>query len=242
MISIICPFYNEKENLAELFARLEKTAGRLDSRWEIIFVDDCSTDGGGGLLKSLLTPRQAIRLIELSPNQGLTGALYAGLKAAQGEILVTLDADLQNPPEEIPRLLSLLHEADIVTGIREDRKDSWVKKTSSKIANAIRRSVTGDHIEDTGCSLRAFRRRTLKAFYPFHGMHRFFLPVAEAEGFKIKQIPVRHDARRRGRSKYGLRNRLLGPLWDLVAVRWLLSKKIRLSTMEEPWSLPQNSG
>lgn len=225
LISIISPFYNERENLRELCARLEKVAGALKESWEILFVDDGSTDGGGELLRSLLSRAKPIRLIRLEPNQGLTAALHAGLKEARGEILVTLDSDLQNPPEEIPRLLNLLEGADIVAGIRRERKDSWLKRVSSKIANVIRRSVTGDHIEDTGCSLRAFRREALRAFLPSKGMHRFFLPLAETEGFKIKQVGVQHEPRRSGKSKYGLHNRLIGPLRDLMKVHRMLKEK-----------------
>lgn len=206
-----------------------KTAGGFRDAWEIIFVDDGSTDDGGKLLKSLLPPGKPIRLIRLEPNQGLTAALHAGLKEARGEILVTLDSDLQNPPEEIPRLLDLLEGADIVAGVRRGRKDSWLKRISSKIANTIRRSVTRDRIEDTGCSLRVFRREALKVFHPSGGMHRFFLPLAEAEGFRIKQVPVKHEPRTSGRSKYGLRNRIIGPLRDLVTVRRMLTEKRRLA-------------
>ena len=227
VISIICPFYNEKENLGELAHRLQKVVRDFKEPWEIIFVDDGSSDGGGDYLQTLIPSDELIRLLRLDGNHGLSTAIFAGLQAAKGDILATLDSDLQNPPEEIPKLLSLMKDADIVTGVRKYRQDSWVKKVSSKIANRIRRSVTRDHLEDVGCSLRVFRREVVPAFYPFDGMHRFFLSVAEAEGFKIKQVPVQHEARRRGKSKYGLRNRILGPLWDLFAVHWMLRKKIR---------------
>jgi len=232
LISIVCPFYNEKENLRELYARLEKTVGTLKDSWEIIFVDDGSTDEGAQTLRGLLSGEKPIRIVRLAENQGLTAAFFAGLKEAKGETIVTLDSDLQNPPEEIPRLLDLLREADIVAGVRQKRKDSWLKRVSSRIANIIRRSVTGDHIEDTGCSLRAFRRKTLKVFLPEKGMHRFFLSLAEAEGFKITQAPVRHEPRRRGKSKYGLRNRIIGPLRDLIKVKRMLKEKNPLAKQE----------
>lgn len=232
MISVVCPFYNEKDNLKPLLERLLATARTFSEDWEIILVDDASTDGGREIVASFLTAEKRLRLLQLSYNTGLSTALYAGLQAAQGDILATLDADLQNPPEEIPRLLWILRsgETDMASGIREKRGDSWFKKFISQIANTIRRSVLRDTILDTGCSLRVFRREVLKAYYPYRGMHRFFAPVAEALGYKIKQVPVRHDRRRLGKSKYGLWNRLLGPLWDLLAVRWLLTHKIRYET------------
>ena len=233
MISIVCPFYNEKENLKELYPRLKKVVEKFTEAWEMIFVDDGSTDGGADFLKSMCRTEKAVRLIELDRNYGLTTALYAGLQAAKGNIVATLDADLQNPPEEIPRLLALMEDADMVTGVRKRRRDPWIKKLSSKIANQIRRRVTGDTMEDVGCSLRVFRKEALRAFHPFRGMHRFFLTLAEAEGFRIKQIPVAHEPRRFGRSKYGLWNRILGPLQDLCAVRWMLRKKIRCGSREE---------
>ena len=227
MISVICPFYNEKENLNELHSRLLKVVFSLQDSWEIIFVNDGSSDGGEEYLKSLFTGHKAVRVIDLDKNYGLTTALHAGFQDSKGEILATLDADLQNPPEEIPRLLTLLEDQDMVTGIRAHRQDAWVTRLSSRIANPIRRIVLGDSIQDIGCSLRVFRRPALGAFYPFRGMHRFFPALAEAHGFKIQQVPVEHHPRRHGRSKYGLANRILGPLWDLCAVRWLLNRRIQ---------------
>jgi glycosyltransferase involved in cell wall biosynthesis len=226
MISIVCPFYNEKENLEELYTRLLKAAGQLPDTWELVFVNDCSTDSGGEFLKSIVRDHSSVQILDLEYNTGLTTALYAGLEAAKGDILGTLDADLQNPPEEIPRLFALLKDADMVTGIRKRRQDDWLRRFSSKTANGIRKSVLGDHIQDVGCSLRVFRRPLLQAFYPYKGMHRFFPAVAEAQGFKIIQVPVDHQPRLRGKAKYGFWNRLLGPLWDLFSVKWLMTRKI----------------
>lgn len=232
MISIICPFHDEKPNLRELFERLLAAAQKLREPWEIIFVNDGSKDGGAEELKKLIAVQPSMRLVQLERNNGLTAAFWAGFEEARGEILVTLDSDLQNPPEEIPRLVDLIQTrgADIVTGVRQVRCDGWLKKLSSKIANQIRRSVTKDTMKDAGCSLRIFKRHTLSAFLPYKGMHRFFLVIAEAEGFRIEQIPVRHELRRGGRSKYGLWNRLGGPLMDLFVVKWLLFRKVRYRT------------
>ena len=233
MISIVCPFYNERENLEELCSRLAEAVRRLPAPCELVFVDDGSTDGGGEFLNGLLAKEKVSgSVVTLPQNSGLTAALYAGLMRAKGEILVTLDADLQNPPEEIPRLVELLEGYDVVAGVRANRRDSFVKRASSKIANAVRRAVLGDSIQDIACSLRAFRRSVLPCFYPQSGMHRFFLAVAAAEGFRITQVPVAHAPRLRGKAKYGLFNRLLGPLRDLITVRRLLRRKVRCCAKE----------
>ena len=232
MISIISPFFNEKENLKELYNRLLKITPQLEEDWEIIFVNDGSTDGGGEDLRFFEEGgeggggRGTVRQLELSRRYGLTTALYAGFQASRGGILATLDSDLQNPPEEIPRLLGFLKEVEMVTGIRTRRQDGWLKRGSSKLANGIRRFVLGDHIEDVGCSLRVFRRQVLECFYPYQGIHRFFPALAELHGFKVKQVAVEHHPRRGGRSKYGFSNRALQTVGDLFAIRWLLTKKI----------------
>lgn len=226
MLSIVCPFYDERENLPELLDRLLKTAEKIKQPWEIVFVDDGSKDGGPEELLAKIQGLPSVRLIRLEQNRGLTSALYAGLLSAKGDLIATLDADLQNPPEEIPRLLEMMEDHDMVTGYRAERNDTFVKKTSSLIANNIRRSVLGDKINDVGCSLRIFKKSVLEHFYPYKGMHRFFPALAERRGCKVKQVPVKHDFRKAGKAKYHLFNRLLGPLWDLVAVSWLLKNKI----------------
>ncbi len=227
MISVVCPFYNEKENLQELLTRLHKTMTQLQDSWEVLFVDDGSSDAGDSIVRNYLKSSPNFRMIELDRNYGLSAALYAGFQEAKGEVLVTLDSDLQNPPEEIPRLVRELRDCDIVAGVRQNRSDTWLKRISSLIANRIRRQVTGDHLSDVGCTLRVFKRETLKVFFPYKGMHRFFMTLAEAEGFKIKEISVEHERRKYGTAKYGLRNRLLGPLWDLLAFHWMLTHRIR---------------
>ena len=226
MISIVCPFYDEEENLPELLSRLLKVTEKIQQPWEIILVDDGSRDNGPEELKKLIRGNASVHLIQFEQNRGLTSALYAGLQAAKGDIIATLDADLQNPPEEIPRLLYMMEDYDMITGYRAERNDSPVKKLTSKIANPLRRLVIGDRIKDVGCSLRVFKKSVLENFYPYKGMHRFFPAIADRTGFKIKQVPVEHAPRKAGKAKYHLFNRLLGPLWDLIAVSWLLKNKI----------------
>lgn len=225
LISIICPFYNEKDNLKELYERLLKTVALISGSWEILFVNDGSIDGGVELLKSI-NHHPSVYLIDLDRNYGLSTALAAGFQVAKGNVLVTLDADLQNPPEEIPRLVQLLEGHDMVTGIRMRRQDSVVRKVSASMARRIRQWVIKDRIQDVGCTLRAFRREVLECFYPYAGMHRFFSALVELRGFRVRQESVDHNARRYGKAKYGLKNRLWGPLGDLFAVRWILRRKI----------------
>ncbi len=226
MISVVCPFYNEKENLPILYRRLQKVLSEVPDETELIFVNDGSTDDGEQALKALTASDKRVRLLEMKKRYGMTTALYAGLQKAQGEWILTLDADLQNPPEEIPKLLAFYREFDMVTGIREKREDDWLRKISSKIANGIRRMVLGDHISDIGCSLRIFRKELLKCFYPFQGMHRFFPAVVEKDGFRIKQVLVKHGPRQHGLSKFGVSNRAWKGIKDLFAVKWIRSHKI----------------
>lgn len=233
MISVILPFFNERENLKELHSRLLGTLSSLKESWEMIFVDDGSTDGGGKFLKSLFSDSEPVRIIRLDRNYGLSSALQAGFDAAEGDVLVTLDADLQNPPEEIPRLLQLLSGVDMVTGVRRPRQDPWLKRATSAAANGIRRLILKDRMQDISCTLRVFRRPVLQAYLPYQGIHRFFPALAEAGGYRVLQVPVKHHRRLRGFSKYGLRNRLAGPFWDLLAVRWLLARKIHYQIEEK---------
>ena len=228
MISVVCPFYNEADNLKALLPRLEAALHTTRDNWEIIFVDDGSTDGGAEDLKLKAQAQPRLRLIQFEKNCGLSSALYAGFRQAQGEWIATLDADLQNPPEEIPALAGAIKKtgADMVTGIRKTRNDGMVRKISSRVACRVRQAVLKDTIEDIGCSLRIFKKEVLKAFFPYKNMHRFFPAVAERMGFKVVQVYVLHEPRVSGKSKFGIGNRLGAGLWDLASVRWMLSRNI----------------
>ena len=225
MLSVICPFYNEEENIKEFYERLTAILHQdMKIPWEIIFVNDGSTDKGAEILKSLAGA--SVTLLNLDRNYGLSTGFYAGIQAAHGDILATLDTDLQNPPEELPRLLRLMDQADMVTGVRAVRQDSWIRKISSKTANAVRRWVLGDTILDSGCSLRIFKRNVASCFYPYKNIHRYFPGLAQIAGFKVLQVPVEHHPRLRGQAKYNVGNRLWIGLWDVVSVRWVHSRKI----------------
>jgi dolichol-phosphate mannosyltransferase len=173
-----------------------------------------------------------VGVIRLRRNAGQSAALDAGFKWARGQVVVTLDADLQNDPGDIPRLLGELQDYDVVCGIRQGRQDTWLRRVSSKIANGIRRRVLHDSITDVGCSLRAYRRHCLTRIKLYNGMHRFLPVLLQIEGFRIGQTPVRHHPRRHGQSKYNVRNRAWRALMDLWAVRWMQNRQLRYQVME----------
>jgi len=231
--SIVVPIYNEAENLVPLTARLVQELVALGKRYELLYVDDGSTDGSSSVLQDLATKHPEIRIIRFRWNAGQTAALDAGFKRARGEVVVTLDADLQNDPHDIPRLLEALNDYDVVCGIRQRRQDTWLRRISSHIANGIRRRVLQDDIIDIGCSLRAYKRHCLAPLKLYHGMHRFLPVLLHLEGFRIGQVPVSHHPRTFGTSKYNVRNRAWRALLDLLAVRWMQRRHLRYEVLEE---------
>ena len=236
-ISIIVPVYNEADSLPQLQAELSSVMRDYDH--EIVFVDDGSTDESAKQIQR--SPR--VRLLQFVKNCGQSAAIYAGLAMARGRVLVLLDSDLQNDPNDIPRLLEEVEKgADLVCGYRANRQDSWFKRTQSTIANGIRSRFTKDGVRDTGCTLKAMRRECREALVPFYGMHRFLPALIKGMGYKLVEIPVNHRPRRHGASKYTFGNRALRATIDMFGVRWLLSRqiKIRLKESEEEESRGQN--
>ncbi len=231
-LSVVVPVFNEEENLPILIPRLAEVLNRLGLTYEMIFVDDGSSDGSRRVLRGMAAQYPGLRVIGLKENRGLSTALIAGMKEARGEKIVTLDADLQNDPEDIPKLLGYLGPYDVVTGWRQKRDDPWLKRVSSKIANAVRNRFSGEQIHDSACTLRAFKRECLQGLIPFNGMHRFFSTLAKMEGYKVIEVPVVHHPRKFGKSKYNIRNRAMRAFIDLLGVRWLKSRRIKY-TIEE---------
>ncbi len=220
-VSVIVPLFNEEESLPILQSELQAALHGVDH--EIIFVDDGSVDDTVRRIR----PGSNVRLIRFEKNAGQSAAIYAGLKAARGGILVLIDGDLQNDPADIPRLLQeIARGADLVCGYRAARRDTLVKRLSSRIANAVRSRYTKDGVRDTGCTLKAMRRECVDALVPFKGMHRFIPALVKAAGYRLVEIPVNHRPRRYGRSKYGLGNRALRATIDMFGVRWLLSRRL----------------
>ena len=223
-LSLVVPVKDEEDNLAPLYEEIAATLDRW--RWELILVDDGSNDGSWEIVKRLAATDPRVRGLRLDANHGQTAAFLAGFEAAQASVIVTLDADLQNHPGDIPTLVSALADADMAIGCRVGRADSLVRRVSSRLANRVRARTLGDGISDIGCSLKAFGPEAVAAVPPFEGMHRFFPVLARMQGLKVVEIPVSHRPRAGGRSKYGIRNRALRTLVDLFAVRWMLKRRL----------------
>ena len=223
LVSVIVPVYNEEGNVSALQRELELALKGISH--EILFVDDGSQDR----TVQQITRTPSVRVLEFETNAGQSAAIYAGLTAGRGDILVLIDGDLQNDANDIPRLLAEIAKgADLVCGYRVKRKDSWFKRLQSWIANGVRSRFTMDGVRDTGCTLKAMRRDCLEALIPFHGMHRFIPALIKGFGYKITEIPVNHRARYRGSSKYSFGNRALHATVDMFGVRWLLGRQIKI--------------
>jgi glycosyltransferase involved in cell wall biosynthesis len=225
-ISVVVPVYNEEENLPILVPKLLEVLKGLHKTYEVIFVDDGSSDGGGKVLKEMAIRYPPIRILRFKANRGLSAALLAGMREARGDILVTLDSDLQNDPADIPRLLQELTHFDMATGWRQKREDPWLKRISSKIGNTVRNRLSGENIQDSACTLRALRKECIKDIWVFNGMHRFLSTLVKMKGYRIIEVPVSHHPRRFGKSKYNIRNRMVRSFIDLLVVRWMKHRRI----------------
>ena len=226
-ISVVIPAYNEAENLPILLAELFTALGAAGQSWEIVLVDDGSTDGTAERIRAATAAEPRIRPVLLAVNGGQSAALAAGFAQVRGSVVVTLDADLQNDPADLPRLLTALEHADVVSGIRANRQDSAVRLISSRIANGFRRAVLGDPVTDIGCSFKAYRREALEGLPMFVGVHRFLPALCQFRGARLAEVTLSHRPRRHGVSKYGVGNRLWRGLADLVGVHWLKTRLVR---------------
>jgi len=226
MISIIIPAYNEEENLVPLTQHLFEVINNLGQESEIIFIDDGSTDKSLTTMQDLRNTYPQIRIIKFEHNCGQSAAFDCGFKVAKGDIIITMDADLQNDPKDIPRLIEALEDCDMVYGWRRKRQDPPLKLIASRIANFIRNKLTGEKIKDVGCSLKAYKRKCLHNLKLYNGMHRFLPTLIKLEGFKVKEIGVSHHPRKYGKSKYNIRRRLIWPFLDLLAVRWMKKRHL----------------
>ena len=230
-VSVVVPLYNEEENVPILQRELNTALAGLD--YEIIFVDDGSKDGTVARIAADLR----VRILQFEKNAGQSAAMYAGLHAAHGDIAVLIDGDLQNDPTDIPKLLrEMKGGVDLVCGYRAQRKDTTVKRLTSRIANFVRSRFTKDGVRDTGCSLKAMRRECIATLVPFKGMHRFIPALVKGAGYKLIEVPVNHRPRKFGVSKYGLGNRAWRATVDMFGVRWLLSRQLKYQTRNDPLS------
>jgi len=219
-LTVIIPFFNEAGNMGPLLDETFSVLRRLDKSFEVLCIDDASTDNGLSVLNGLSRTYAELRVLRHRMNCGQSAACATGFRYARGSVIITMDGDQQNDPGDIPLMLEALENADVVCGVRRKREDDWVKRVSSKIANNFRNWITGDSISDAGCALRVFRKESIAELPVFNGMHRFLPTLLRLQGYRVKEISVNHRPRTRGVSKYGIKNRLLRGLIDCFAIRW----------------------
>ena len=235
-ISLVAPVYNEKECIEDFITEADAELKKLGRPYEIVCADDCSKDGSDKILIGLKTKFPALRVVRLSRNQGQSGAFEAGIQAARGDYIVLIDADMQNDPADIGKLIAALEGPGTpacAAGRRAKRQDNFVRRVSSKIANGVRIWLTKDPIRDTGCSLKAFRARYAKRMKMFKGMHRFLTTLVRMQGGAIVEVDVNHRPRPKGTPKYGQGlGRTFTALRDAFSVRWMQSRCLNYETDE----------
>ncbi|HXU90606.1 MAG TPA: glycosyltransferase family 2 protein [Methylomirabilota bacterium] len=234
-VSVVIPVYNEEENLPLLWPELRGVLESMAITFEVIFVDDGSRDRSAELIRAMRESDPRVRLVRLKVNAGETAATDAGFKAARGQRVVTMDADLQNDPHDIPGLVQRLDQWDAVTGWRVGRGDgdSVVRRVSSHVANVVRNWLSEESIHDSGCTFRAFRRECLRGLVLYRGFHRFIPTLLRMRGYRVVEVPVRNRARRFGQSKYGVLNRAFVGFVDLLAVRWMKDRLLCYEVAED---------
>ena len=234
-LSVVIPVYDEEENLPLLWPELRPVLDGLGLAFEVVFVDDGSQDRSAEIIRAFREADSRVRLVRLKANAGETAATDAGFKAAQGRWVITMDADLQNDPHDIPMLVRRLDEWDAVTGWRVNRAagDSSIRRISSRVANRVRNALSEETIQDSGCTFRAFRRECLRGLVLYRGFHRFVPTLLRMRGYRVIEVPVNHRPRRFGRSKYGVMNRAFVAFADLLAIRWMKSRFLQYEIAED---------
>jgi len=235
-LSVVAPAHNEVDNLPRLLEEIAAALAKCEYRWEVIITDDASTDGTAAMLKDLRKKYPQLRVLSMRQRSGQTAAVDAGLRHARGTFIATLDADLQNDPADIPRLLEMLEaqplQCGFVNGWRADRHDPWLRLISTRIANGVRNWLTHEQIHDSGCGLRVFRRECIDRIKLFNGMHRFLPTLVKMEGYQVIEVPVNHRPRTAGKAKYGVLNRVFKALRDAFAVRWMQQRMLHYECQE----------
>jgi len=223
-VSLVIPCYNEEDNVPTLLARVEASMNLIGKAYEVLIIDDGSTDSTPKLLADAQATRPWLRILRMRKNSGQSAGFEAGFAAANGAYIVTIDADLQNDPEEVPRLVKMLDESpqyDMITGWRKDRQDTNFRRWQSRQANKIRNWISQDNINDSACSLKIYRRHAIQGLKLFNGAHRFFPALVKMRGYIVYETPVKHSHRFAGTAKYGFRNRAFRAFIDLLGVRWM---------------------
>ena len=236
-LSVVVPAHNESANLPTLLGELSVALDRTGRSHEIVVVDDHSDDDTQAVLADLMRHLPAVRVLRTDRRSGQSAALGLGFDECRGSVIVTIDADLQNDPADLPKLVAELDGCDMAIGWRRDRKDPVRKKVISKVANFVRNAATGESVRDTGCGLKAFKAEIAERIHRFDGMHRFFPTLARMHGYTVREVPVNHRPRTRGRTHYNILNRSVRPIMDLMSVRWL-QKRVLTATAVETTVLP----
>jgi dolichol-phosphate mannosyltransferase len=226
-ISIIVPVYNEADNVLPMVREVVEAMSGVGRTWELLFVDDASTDATPKQIASAAQADSRVRGLRHQRNAGQSAAVWTGIQATNSPIICTLDGDLQNNPADLPAMIGELARFDFVSGMRVARRDSWLRKISSRIARAARKAALGVDFRDTGCAIRAFKRSALDGVFPFNGLHRFLPILVHGGGAKTLEMPVSHRARVAGVSKYGVWNRLCRGIYDLIAISWYQKRRYR---------------
>jgi dolichol-phosphate mannosyltransferase len=232
-VSVVIPVYDEEESLPLLWPELRGVLETSAVTFEVIFVDDGSRDRSPEIIREFVEADRRVRLLRLKANAGETAATDAGFKAARGRLVVVMDADLQNDPNDIPGLLSHLDRWDAATGWRVKRDDPVIRRISSRIANRVRNALSAETVQDSGCTFRAFRRECLRDLVLYRGFHRFLQTLLRLRGYRVIEVPVNHRPRRFGRSKYGIGNRALVGFQDLLVVRWMKDRTLHYDVAED---------
>lgn len=231
--SIIVPVFNEEDNLPVLFEELRKAVSGLGKQWEVLFIDDGSSDRSLEVIKDLAAKHAEVRYVSFVRNCGQSAAFAAGFRYAKGDVVITIDADLQNDPADIPAMLREYERGhDMVIGWRAKRQDTFAKRIASKIANAIRNRLSHETVKDTGCSLKVMRTDLARRLPMFTGMHRFLPTLMKMEGASVAEMRVNHRPRLHGESKYGTFSRAKTAFFDLLAVRWMQRRHVAADIRE----------
>lgn len=232
-LSVVVPIYNEKENLLRLYSAITSALQDAIEDYEIILVNDGSTDGSTEQINHITKLDSKVKAIHFEWNCGQTAAIFAGMKNSLGRYLALIDADLQTDPNDILTLITYMDDYDFANGMRVSRQDTWLRKISSKIGNGVRNWITGDKVYDTGCPMKLFKRSVADSYFLYEGFHRFLPTLARMNGFRVVEVPVRHQEREFGTSKYGVFNRAFVGLMDAIVIGWLRKRMIRYKVRGE---------
>lgn len=240
-LSIIVPVYNEEENILPLTREIQNAFSSVGYDYELVFVDDGSTDSTWKKIREARESEPRIRGLRHHRNAGQSAALWTGIQASDAPIIATLDGDLQNDPADLLLLLPELEQSDFVCGVRVNRQDNWIRRISSRVARSARRAVLKSDFRDTGCAVRVFRRLIVIGLFPFNGLHRFLPVLVHAAGRRTKEVPISHRPRVAGISKYGMHNRLWRGIADLFAIAWYQKRRlspVQYTELEEKQQAP----